>query len=207
MFSKYYTYRHYLRIVQGKSNRSKIPLGTKDLTFFIGGKMKKALSMFFGIVVIVCLFIATGFGQQYHITYSGADFKGQSSTDGYTGYFGGVYANAATDTGDLSCGVHFPDSANGMQVRRVSISVVDNNDSYFQVYLFKKDRWTGNATQVALLTTYYLSKSPWEQFVNIPKSQMTAYGIDNARYSWYLFIYFLVGSSNLRLDQVTIRYY
>jgi len=206
MFSKYYTYRHYLRIVQGKSNRSKIPLGTKDLTFFIGGKMKKALSMFFGIVVIVCLFIATGFGQQYHITYSGADFKGQSSTDGYTGYFGGVYANAAFEAS--LCGVHFPDSANGLQVQRVSISVVDNDDSFLYFCLYKKDRWTGDIVLVAYLDTSGLSKSPSEQFLNIPKSQMTAYGIDNNRYSWHLQLYFgAPGSSSFLLDQVTIRYY
>ena len=74
--------------------------------------------------------------------------------------------------------------------------------------LYKKDRWTGNITAVAVLTTSGLSQSISEQFVNIPKSQMQGYRIDNTRYSWFLFVLFwAAGSGNFRLDQVTIRYY
>jgi hypothetical protein len=171
-----------------------------------GETMKKAISMFLGIGIIVCFFVATGFAQQYHIVYSGADFQAYSSFYGYVGSGGGVYAAVAQN--QLSCGVHFPDSANGMQVQRVSISVVDNDASYFDVYLYKKDRWTGNITAVAVLTTSGLSQSISEQFVNIPKSQMQGYRIDNTRYSWFLFVLFwAAGSGNFRLDQVTIRYY
>ena len=128
-----------------------------------GETMKKALSVFLGIGIIACLFVATGFAQQYHIVYSGVDFKGYGSDfDGYQAYNGGVYATSSPDT--LSCGVHFPDFANGMQVQRVSISVIDNDDSYFTVTLYKKDRWTGNQSMVAYLSTYTLSKSTTEQF-------------------------------------------
>ena len=169
--------------------------------------MKKNLSMFLWIGIMACLFVTTGFAQQYHIVYSGVDFKGYGSDfDSYQAYNGGVYATSSPT--HLSCGVHFPDFANGMQVQRVSISVVDNNDSYFTVILYKKDRWTGNHSMVAFLSTFTLSKSTTEQFKNIPKSQMNAYSIDNTRYSWYLTIHFpQVGSPEFRLDQVTIRFY
>ena len=169
--------------------------------------MKNALFKLLATGVVLGLFVVAGFAQQYHIVYSGVDFKGYgSSVDGYQASNGGVYATPSP--AHLSCGVHFPDSANGMQVQRVSISVVDNNDSYFTVILYKKDRWTGNHSMVAFLSTFTLSKSTTEQFKNIPKSQMNAYSIDNTRYSWYLIIYFPhVGSTEYRLDQVTIRYY
>ena len=168
--------------------------------------MKKAISIFLGIGLVVGLFVVTGFAQQYHIVYSGADFKGYNTTNEYRGYNGGVYA--IREWSALWCGVHFPDSANGMQVQRVSISVVDNDDSYLYVRLHKQDRWTGQIRQVAYLETEELPKSTSVQVVNIPKSQMNSYGIDNTRYAWYLFVVFYApGSDEFRLNQVTIRYY
>jgi hypothetical protein len=109
---------------------------------------------------------------------------------------------------ELTAGVNFPDSADGMKVQRVSISVIDNSAGSFSVVLQKVDRWSGTVTWVAELTTAGLSSSGSVQYVNIPKSLMTAPGIDSDRYAWYVMVFFdSAGSTNLYLKSVTIRYY
>lgn len=168
--------------------------------------MKRIFFWLLGMGVFVFLTATVGFAQQYHIVYSGSDFQGKDSTDAYETEWAGVYATAAE--GALTCGVHFPDSANGMSVQRVSMSVRDNSDSYFGLVLFKKDRWTGNLMPVAELSTFGLPKSSSVQYVNLPKSQMSAYRIDNTRYSWAMLVVFeQPGANDFLLEQVTIRYY
>jgi hypothetical protein len=168
--------------------------------------MKKSLILFLGLGILLCLMATTGFAQQYHLMYSGNHFRGYDFDDDWNGFSGGIYGMTAGT--ELTTGVNFPDSADGMQVQRVSISVIDNSTGNFRVALQKVDRWSGTVTWVAELTTAGLSSSSSVQYVNIPKSLMTAPGIDSDRYAWYIMVFFdSQGSVDLYLKTVTIRYY
>jgi hypothetical protein len=88
--------------------------------------------------------------------------------------------------GSCYCAVNFPDSANGMKVSRMSVTFMDNNGSAdLEILLYKMNRWTGNISIVAFLSSSSKTDSSSIQFMNVPKIGMYAHGIDNNRYSWF----------------------
>jgi hypothetical protein len=161
------------------------------------------------IFAIGFVLAASSQAQFHEISYPGAAFQGQSEHEDYDIYNGYL---SKDQPGKCYCAVNFPDSANGMKVSRLSVTFMDyNSDSYLEIYLTKMDRWTGNITTVAVLSTYGKPHTTAIQYVNLPKSGMKAQGIDNNRYSWYLFCNFINSLitqpvSDIRLYSSIIRY-
>lgn len=165
----------------------------------------RKISTIFAMAALILVFTSSSFAQQHHITYTGTGFIGWFDTEDFQHLSGAVYK--PTNPGWVDCQVNFPDSANGMQATRMSITYEDNSATgYLRVHLRKKDRWSGAFFEVAIINTGTTSASPSIRYLNIPKSQMSARGIDNNRYAWYLAVYFNEGGTSMRLHQVTIRY-
>ena len=166
--------------------------------------MKKVLTLIVGLGIL--LFLTTpSYSQLYELSYPGNAFTPSTNTAGYTKHSeGSIYLDGAHQ---MNCTVNFPASANGMQVARISLTYVDNDSGggYVGVTLYKLDRWSGNATVVGSLYSSGSGASPDIRYLNIPKSMLAARGIDNNRYSWYLYGY-STGGVNQRIFQVTIRY-
>jgi hypothetical protein len=74
------------------------------------------------------------------------------------------------------------------------------------VVLGKVDRWTANTSYVASKSTGITAAVSSLQYMNLPKSQMVARGIDNNRWAWFLRVDFSEGNTSLYLHHVTIRY-
>ena len=84
--------------------------------------MRKALITFFSGFVLIFVFASLGLAQRHHLTYTAAHFHGGTNVEGY--YCGGNYIYKPTEGGYLFAPVAFPDSAIGMQVTRLSCSLV-----------------------------------------------------------------------------------
>ena len=154
--------------------------------------------------VLILVFTSFSMAQRYHLTYAAGHFSGDSS-DVYSN-FGYSLSNSGLRSW-LFAPVVFPDSANGMQVTRLSYSLLDNSvTGYIAVSLEKVDRWTGIATTVGFLASDYSGASNSIAYLNKPKSSMNGRGIDNNRWAWYLMAYFSEGDTPLNLYHVTIRY-
>lgn len=167
--------------------------------------MKNKPSLIFRVGILVLVLTSFGIAQRHHLTFTGANFNGDS-TDEYLN--SGNSVSVQTTSHALLAPVSFPDSANGMQVTRLSCTVWDNSVSgRILVSLLKVDRWTGSAHRVGKLETGLTQASNSLQYLNLPKSQMMARGIDNNRWAWYLEVYFSEGYPTLlQLYHVTIRY-
>jgi hypothetical protein len=167
--------------------------------------MRKTLNAIFGAMILLFLFASTGMAQRHHLNYTAAHFSGDSSDNFLR--TGDDIANLGTGMAWFDGAVNFPDSANGMQVTRLSCTLVDNSATgYLQVQLYKVDRWSGLSTLVGYLTTSAAFTSSSVIYLNIPKSQMNARGIDNNRWAWYLTAYFSEGNTVMGLSHVTISY-
>ena len=154
--------------------------------------------------VLILVFTSFSMAQRHHLTYTGAHFSGDSTGE-HRNNGNWVSSNSASHV--LYAPVSFPDSANGMQVTRLSCTLVDTSTSgRIGVTLVKVDRWTGYAINVCYLTSSLAFSSSSVQYLNVPKSQMTGRGIDNNRWAWYLMAYFSEGDTPLNLYHVTIRY-
>lgn len=159
------------------------------------------------ILGIGVLLVTVTQAQSYEINFTGIDFDGHNQNVDYYYPTAGGYVYQPTSIGNLYAPVHFPVSASGLRVSRFSVTYYDFNAAgYVRVELYKKDRWNGGTTLVAQLQSSAAGNSSSIQFMNLPKSQMTATGIDNNRYAWFMLLYFSDNGSSLRLHQVTIRY-
>ena len=169
--------------------------------------MKKRLSLIIGIGAFLILF--STFNVADEISFNGCHFShAQDEYEHDRDIDGSIHQNDSA--GWMTAPIVFPDSATGMNVTRLSVTYRDNTASaYVRVRLYKTDRWSGLATEVAELESGVAEASTGVQYMNIPKSQMTGYGIDNNRYAWYLYCWFSdqAGAGvNLKLHQVTVRY-
>ena len=163
--------------------------------------MKRTLLLVLGIGV---LFVTSAQAQFYELSYGGPSFFGSTDIEDY--YHTGNYASKESSIGTLDCQVVFPASASGMNVSRLSVTYLDNTNGYITVSIIKIDRWTGNYALVAIVVTSGQVSLPSVRYVNQPKSQMIATGIDNNRYSWYLWANFTESGDSLRIYSVTVRY-
>ena len=167
--------------------------------------MFKKSTHIFGIVILLLVFSSPGFAQRYHLTYSSGHFSGDTADN----YFknSSSLGNLLTGESWLYAPVVFPDSANGMQVTRLSCTVRDNSTTgYIQAQLYKVDRWSAQSTLAGFVTTGTTFAATAVQLLNKPKSQISARGIDNNRWSWVLVVYFSEGNTQLGLSHVTLRY-
>jgi hypothetical protein len=160
--------------------------------------------MIIRVGILILVLTSFGMAQLHHLTFTGAHFNGGTAVE---------YANSGHFVGKLNTGgslyapISFPDSANGMQVTRLSYSAWDGSATgQITLFLVKVDRWTGNSTNVASNSTGIAAAVNSVQYLNLPKSQMGAKGIDNNRWAWYLRVYFSEGDTALYLYHVTIRY-
>ena len=166
--------------------------------------MKKVLFAIIGVLVLVFVFSSAGFAQQHHVTYTAGHFSGDSTVEFWN--TGNILGKPGED-GFLYAPVNFPDSANGMQVTRLSFSAWDNSVSgSLTVSLRKVDRWNGDFTNVCIKSTGTTAVMSSFQYLNVPKSQMVARRIDNNRWAWFLRVDFSEGDTPLYLYHVTIRY-
>ena len=167
--------------------------------------MRKALITFFGILILLFVFASQGVAQRHHLTYSGPHFSGDAA-DNFHRQSSGI-GNWGSAEAWFSAPVNFPDSANGMQVTRLSCTVRDNSTTgMLQIQLYKVDRWSGLSKAVAWKGTEVADAANFVRCLNTPKSQMMARGIDNNRWAWFLVIYFSEGNTDLVLFHATIRY-
>lgn len=148
--------------------------------------------MIIRVGILVLVLTSLGIAQRHHLTFAGAHFYGDSTKE-YRNNGNGV--SAQTTFQDLLAPVSFPDSANGMQVTRLSCTLLDNSVSgRISVSLVKVDRWTGYVTTLGYLQTENAFASGSVQYLNIPKSQMTGRGIDNNRWAWFLRVFSVRGA-------------
>lgn len=166
--------------------------------------MKRYSIVFF---LFLALMAAPVLGQFEEITISKAGWIPENESDGYVIHASGAYFYKTAGGGYLHHDVNFPASANGKQVTRLSLVCYDNDTfDHLSVRLCKIDRWTGVETEVGYVGTANLADSDSLLFRNQPKSQMTARGIDNSRYSWCLRARFTDGSAELRIFMAVIRF-
>jgi hypothetical protein len=167
--------------------------------------MKKALTLIIGLGILLIFLTTPTYSQTYEICYPGNAFTPNSNNVDYSKDSEGYIFVAVSH--QMNCTVNFPSSANGKQVTRISLSYLNNKSGggNVGVTLYKLDRWSGTATEVGSLFSGFVDPSPNIKYLNSPKSMMTARGIDNNRYSWYLNGY-SSGGSDLRIYQITIRY-
>jgi len=172
-------------------------------------EMKKRLFLFLGIGAF--LILSSTFGVADELSFNGIHFTPAfSHYDVAKSLSGYVYQDGASG-GWMSAPVVFPNSASGMNVTRLSVTYWDNDPLYYlRVRLYKTDRWSGSSTMVADLESGAGEASASISYMNMPKSQMTAYGIDNNRYAWYLYFWRSdsdgSAGTDMRLNHVTIRY-
>jgi len=167
--------------------------------------MRKTLNVFFGVVFLLLVFTSQGLTQRHHLTFTGAHFSGDSLDNFFR--TGDGIANISSGEAWFDAPVNFPDSANGMQVTRLSCTILDNSiTGFLQVQLYKVDRWSGLPVDVSYLSTNAPFAANSVIYMNIPKNQMKARGIDNNRWAWYLTAYFSEGKTALGVSHVTIRY-
>ena len=169
--------------------------------------MKKGLFLIVGIGAMLILF--SSFSMSDEISFNGCHFShAEDQYEHDRDIDGSIHQD--TSSGWMTAPMVFPDSATGMNVTRFSVTYVDNTASaYVRVRLYKTDRWTGTSTEVAELESGVAEAAAGVQYMNMPKSQMTGFGIDNNRYAWYLYLWFSDGtgaSHDLKLHQVTVRY-
>ena len=169
--------------------------------------MKKRLFLILGIGAMLILF--SSFSAADELSFNGCHFS--HAHDDYEhnrDLNGSIHQD--TDRGWMTAPMFFPDSATGMNVTRFSVTYVDNTASaYIRVSLYKVDRWTGTSTQVARLESGTAEASAGVQYMNMPKSQMTAFGIDNNRFSWFLYCWNSDADgagTDLSLHHITVRY-
>ena len=167
--------------------------------------MKKVLHLVFGVGILAMFLTTPAFSQISEISVPGCAFTPSTNIVDYTKWFQGyIYVGSPSQ---LNCPVYFPESANGKQVTRLSFTFLDNNvGGTVSVSLYKLDRWSGQATPIGRISSNEAGASPDIMYRNIPKSYMSARGIDNNRYAWYLYGYMSDGGDSLRIYQVTIRY-
>ena len=164
--------------------------------------MKKSLFFVVGIGAMLILF--SSFSAADELSFNGCHFS--HAHDDYE-HNRDINGNIHQDTsvGWMTAPLVFPAAATGMQVTRLSVTFYDNSAGYVRVRLYKTDRWTGTSTEVGELTSTGTSTSV--RYMNMPKNQMTGYGIDNNRYAWFIYCYFSAADgTSLRLHQVTVRY-
>ena len=167
--------------------------------------MKKVLLAIIGVLALVFVFTSAGFAQRHHLTYTSGHFSGDTANN----FFKTSASIGNLDSAEawLYAPVVFPDSANGMQVTRLSCTLRDNSvTGLIQAQLYKVDRWSGLSTNVGWTSTGIAFAATAVQFLNQPKSQLSARGIDNNRWAWVLVVYFSEGNTQLGLSHVTIRY-
>ena len=169
--------------------------------------MKKRLFLILGIGAL--LILSSTFSVSDELSFCGIHFThSQSNYEHDQDLNGSIHQEGSA--GWMTAALVFPNSATGMQVSRFSVTYVDNTATeYVRARLYKTDRWTGTSTKVAELESGVAEASTSIQYMNIPKSQMTAYGIDNNRYAWFLYLWFSDQSgagTDLRLHHVTVRY-
>jgi hypothetical protein len=167
--------------------------------------MKKVLSLIFGIGIFFVFLTSFSYAQFYELCYPGNAFTPSSNSVEYHKHIDGyLYLNGPHQ---FNYPVIFPASANGKKVSRLSVTYLDNvAGGYIRVALYKLDRWSGDATEVGILSSSSTGSSPFIFDMNLPKGQMKTRGIDNNRYAWYLYGYMSGFGENLRLYQVTVRY-
>jgi len=159
--------------------------------------MKKLFFIVLGVGII--LILSQPSFAQYELSFTGNSFNSpnnaQSIDKHYTGW--------VSTYGQLHCQLNFPHWVSGYNVSRISATYYDNSLSYLGVGLYKVDRWSGSSTYVCYMTSE--GAVDGIRYMNLPKSQMTAYGLDNNRYAWYIYAY--SGSeTNIRLHSVTVRW-
>ena len=167
--------------------------------------MFKKATHFFGIVILVLVFASAGFAQRYHLNYSSGHFSGDTADNFFktSSALGNLFSGEAW----LYAPVVFPDSANGMQVTRLSCTLRDNSvTGQMQVQLIKVDRWSAQSTYVGWVSSGIPFAATAVQYLNLPRSQLSARGIDNNRWSWVLAVYFSEGNTQLGVSHITLRY-
>jgi hypothetical protein len=170
--------------------------------------LKKKLLLIFGIGVSLIMFSSFTSAQFHELSFCGTHFSHAHDEYEHNRDLDGSM-HQENSRGWMTAPVVFPDSASGMNVTRLSVSYRDNDATYGMIVrLYKTDRWTGQSHMVAELDSDDYSTSAAVQYMNLPKSQMQAYGIDNNRYAWFLYLYFNDpdGNTSVKLHQVTVRY-
>jgi len=162
--------------------------------------MKKVFFIALGVGMILLISSQPSFAQFYELSFTGNSFNPRLYSQQFDRHYDGYITS---QQGQLSCQLNFPWWATGYNISRLSATFYDNSANYLRVAIVKVDRWTGNDTQVATVQSTGAVNAI--RYMNVPKSSMSAYGIDNNRYAFFIYLYF-AGSSDLRLHEVTVRW-
>jgi hypothetical protein len=161
------------------------------------------------LIGMLLFFAGTGLAQEGYIHISPVGWDTWDGGVGFSTYGAGVHTNAWVEkymSADyLLKPLEFPPEAEGLLVRQITISYLDNdaaNNIIF--YLRKVDLYDQGATTVAIIESSGNSASWRRMYIN--RWDMTARRINNERYAWYIAVDFGNTGFNLRLGNIKIKY-